>query len=141
MQRKTLIDSGPLVALFNKDDHYHQDALKFIEWYRGEFYSSIAVVTEVCYLLDFSVSVQLDFLKWVNRGAVALDHFLSSDLSKIIRLTEKYHDVPMDFADSTLVAIGERLNIKQIATIDHDFYIYRFKRKQAFINIFFEDQQ
>jgi len=137
MLNKALIDSGHLVALFDKDDIYHKQAKAFLKEFKGKLLSTTAVLTEVCHLLDFSVQAQIDFLTWVKNGAVQLEEITSFDLSRVIELTKKYADIPMDFADSTLVVIGERLNISQIASVDKDFYIYRFRRRQAFFNIFF----
>ena len=51
-------------------------------------------------------------------------------------LLDKYHDVPADFADVSLVALAERLNISQIASVDNDFAIYRLSGKWAFENVF-----
>jgi predicted nucleic acid-binding protein len=136
MQNIVLIDTGVLVALFDKSDNYHQAALKFVKNFKGQFISTTAVLTETCYLLDFSVETQLNFLTWVRNGAIKLEPILIEDLERIISLTRKYADLPMDFTDATLVAIGERLNIQKIASIDSDFTIYRFKQKQIFINVF-----
>ncbi|OGC02500.1 pilus assembly protein [candidate division KSB1 bacterium RBG_16_48_16] len=136
MPNVTLIDSGPLVALFDKDDDYHEQAKAFLKEFKGKLLTTTAVLTEVCYLLDFSIRAQIDFLTWVKNGAVQLEELTSLDLERIIELTQKYADLPMDFADSTLVAIGERLNVSQIASVDKDFYIYRFRQKKAFTNIF-----
>src|SRR3990172_12080975 len=136
MPNVTLIDSGPLVALFDKDDDYHEQAKAFLKEFKGKLLTTTAVLTEVCYLLDFSIRAQIDFLTWVKNGAVQLEELTSLDLERIIELTQKYADLPMDFADSTLVAIGERLNVSQIASVDKDFCIYRFRQKKAFTNIF-----
>ncbi len=38
----------------------------------------------------------------------------------------------MDFADSCLVYLAEKLNIQEIATIDRDFTIYRINKKKKF---------
>jgi hypothetical protein len=41
----------------------------------------------------------------------------------------KYADLPMDFADATLVHVANREGIRQIFTLDHrDFAVYRLKR-------------
>lgn len=136
MPNSTLIDSGPLVALFDKDDNYHEQAKAFLRKFKGKLISTTAVLTEVCYLLDFSLRAQIDFLTWVKNGAIQLQELTSLDLERIIELTQKYAELPMDFADSTLVAIGERLNVSQIASVDKDFYIYRFHQKKAFTNVF-----
>lgn len=136
MPNEALIDSGPLVALFDKDDNYHEPAKAFLKEFNGKLLSTTAVLTEVCYLLDFSIQAQIDFLTWVKNGGIQLEELTITDLSRVIELTQKYADLPMDFADSTLVAIGERLNISQIASVDEDFHIYRFRQKKAFTNIF-----
>ncbi len=137
MRNDALIDSGPLLALFDRDDEYHETARAFLRNFRAKLISTTAVLTEVCYLLDFSIQAQIDFLTWVKNGAVQIENLTKMDLNRIIELTELYADLPMDFADSTLVAIGERLDISKVASVDRDFYIYRLHRKKAFTNIFF----
>jgi len=47
-------------------------------------------------------------------------------------LMEKYHDVPMDLSDATLVAFAQSVGVKRIFTLDKNFHIYRFKGRQAF---------
>ena len=48
----------------------------------------------------------------------------------------KYSDVPMDFADASLIIISELENIKEILSIDSDFYVYRNIRNGYVRNIF-----
>jgi predicted nucleic acid-binding protein len=98
--------------------------------------STVAVLTEVSHLLDFSVPAQIDFVRWIATGAVELVHLSREDLARIVELTQQYSDLPMDFADASLVVIGERLSIEHIATIDADSYVYRMKGRRFFHNIF-----
>jgi len=128
----TLVDSGPLIALFDKGDKYHQDILKFFKAYRGEFVTTWAVVTEVTHMLDFNLKVQLDFLKWLELGAVEIYEIRQSDLTEIIPMMTKYTNVPMDLADSTLMFVAQKESIKEIVSIDSDFDIYR-TLKQGFL--------
>ncbi|MBI2505318.1 MAG: PIN domain-containing protein [Candidatus Latescibacteria bacterium] len=137
MRGRTLVDSGPLVALFDKGDQHHRQALDFLSSFTGELLATTPVLTEVCYLLDFNVAAQVDFIRWVSEGALTLVELDRKDLLRIAELAQKYADLPMDFADASLVAIGERLEIRQIATIDTDFHLYRMQGKTAFRNIFF----
>ncbi|WP_237746656.1 hypothetical protein [Planktothrix agardhii] len=66
-----------------------------------------------------------------------LSHCFGEDFSRITELNEQYADLPGDFADLSLVAISERLNIPAIATLDSDFFgVYRRYRKQAFERVF-----
>ncbi|EKO16628.1 toxin-antitoxin system, toxin component, PIN domain protein [Leptospira kirschneri str. H2] len=46
-----LIDSGPIVALFNSKDKFHRSIYNFIKSYKGSLFSTWAVVTEVIYFL------------------------------------------------------------------------------------------
>ncbi|MCA9358555.1 pilus assembly protein, partial [Candidatus Kaiserbacteria bacterium] len=57
-------------------------------------------------------------------------------LNRIIELSEKFMDVPMDLADATLIVASEARRIEEIATIDPGFYIYRDVRNQYLNNIF-----
>jgi uncharacterized protein len=47
-------------------------------------------------------------------------------------LMEKYSDLPMDFADASLVTIAEVLNLDRIFTLDSDFKIYRVNQTIPF---------
>ena len=125
MKNIILIDSGPLIALFDRSDKYHIKTKKFLKHYNGKLLTSWAVITEVSHMLDFNLNVQIDFLKWIERGGVILYSIEQSDLEDIITQMQNYTNVPMDLADATLMYIAHKENIKQIASIDSDFDIYR----------------
>ncbi len=134
--RNTLIDAGPLIALFNKSDKYHFVAMRFLEDYQGTLWSTWPVLTEVSHMLDFSTRVQFAFLEWVQRGGVRLFDLTEDHMDRIFQLTRKFEDVPMDLADASLIVASEVKNIKEIASIDSDFYIYRDIRNRYLTNIF-----
>ena len=131
--RKCLIDAGPLIALFDKSDDYHKSILKFMRKYQGRLVTSWAVITEVLHMLDFNVNVQMDFLKWIERDAIEIPVINKNHISRIIKLTEKYSDVPMDFADATLIVLSEIEKIGEIITIESDFHVYRNIRKEMLV--------
>jgi uncharacterized protein len=64
------------------------------------------------------------------------EHLTDQDYHRINELNLNYQDLPADFADLSLVAISERLNIPAIATLDKDFDIYRRYRHQPFVRVF-----
>jgi len=136
MLNTVLIDSGPLIALFDKDDRYHIKVLNFIKNKKLKFVTTLAVLTEVSHMLDFSVIVQVSFFEWVMNDGVILFEINQRDISKIVELTKKYSDRPMDFADATLVIAAEKTGIKKIISIDSDFDIYRLPGKVKIENIF-----
>lgn len=53
-----------------------------------------------------------------------------------IEFSEKYSDIPMDFADASWIIIAQLESIKEIISIDADFYIYRKIRNEYIKNIF-----
>ena len=109
---KILIDSGPLIALFDSSDKYHQKTIEFIKSNQALLITTIASITETLHLLDFNRNAQLDFIEWVSRGGVEIVNVLNSDFQRIKELTEKYRDLPMDFADSCLVLLAEKNGLK-----------------------------
>lgn len=135
--KKVLIDSGPLIALFDASDKYHHEAVDFIKTNKYPLITTLASITETLHLLDFNRNAQIDFLEWISRGGVEIHRIENVDFHRIKELTEKYRDLPMDFADSCLVYLAEQLDINTIATIDRDFTIYRIKGKEKFEIILF----
>ncbi|MDR1971033.1 MAG: PIN domain-containing protein [Treponema sp.] len=136
MQNTFLIDSGPLIALFDRSDKYHKRVYDYIRSLSCHLVSTLAVLTEVSHMLDFSVEAQIDFLSWVMSGGLRLEPVERDDLGRIIELTRKYHDLPIDFADATLVLAAEKTGIRAVISIDSDFDIYRLTGKVRINNIF-----
>lgn len=132
-----VVDSGPLIALFDGSDQYNEQAVKFIKNTRGTLYTNLAAITETVYVLDFSTQAQCDFLAWAGQ-ALVIDQETPRDFPRIIEIVRKYADLPADFADASLVALCERLNTQTVASVDGDFTIYRNAAKQAFHNVFFD---
>ncbi len=133
--KKTLIDAGPLIALFDRDDDHHSKTIKLIQDYTGILITTWPVITETLHMLDFNVNVQVDFLRWIEKGGLEVHALSEQDISRIIHLTKKYANVPMDLADATLIVLSEKLNIEEIISIDSDFYVYRNIRNKYLRNI------
>jgi len=95
------------------------------------------VLTEATVLLRFSVQAQCDLLLWAHRH-LEIDQATSVDLPRIASLLGKYGDLPADFADASLIALAERLNLSRVASVDSDFVVYRTLGRRPLVNIFFE---
>ena len=130
--KKVLIDSGPLIALFDASDKYHQQAIDFIKTNKYPLVTTLASITETLHLLDFNRNAQIDFMGWIHRRAVEIHFIGNEDFHRLKELTSKYRDLPMDFADACLVFLAEKLSINAIATIDRDFTVYRIKGRKKF---------
>lgn len=127
---KSIIDAGPIIALFDKSDKYNKIVIEFLKNFNGRLYSTWPVITEVSHFLKFNINVQIDFLTWIYIKAINVVDIENNDLQRIIELNKKYHEIPMDLADSSLIMISEKLNINNIITLDSDYYIYRIKDKK-----------
>jgi predicted nucleic acid-binding protein len=133
---RVLMDTGPWVALVDRSEDRHEECVEWLKGFKGEIFSSEAVLTEVLCLLNFSPSAQSVALDFVLTGAIVLVPSSLESLTMAKTLMEKYKDFPMDFADATLVCIAHDLSIEHIMTFDRkDFDIYRLYKTQCFIII------
>ena len=136
MLNSILIDAGPLIALFDSSEKHHRGVREFLKKNPYRFVSTIAVFTEVSHMLDFSVDAQKDFYEWVMYRGVIISDINQNDMLRLIELTGKYSDIPMDFADATLVITAEKTGIREIISLDRDFDIYRLPGKEQIRNIY-----
>lgn len=123
---KILIDNGVFVALFDKRDIYHQQAVKFIKNNKSPLITSLACITEALYLLTHPIP-QTALLQWLHLARIEIATLSYHDMPAIANLMQQYANVPMDFADGCLVHLAITHNLTQIATIDSDFHIYRIQ--------------
>ncbi|WP_176722267.1 type II toxin-antitoxin system VapC family toxin [Candidatus Thiosymbion oneisti] len=133
--KSIVVDSGPLIALFDGSDRYHAQAVAFVRDLRRRLVTNLPVITEVVYMLDFAPQAQQDFLFW-GEQSLTIDVDTTEDFPRIRALIEKYRDLPADFTDASLIALCERLKIRSVASVDKDFTIYRTRDRKAFQNLF-----
>lgn len=130
---KTIIDTGPWIALIDKSETMHASCVEWFRTYKGTLYLTEAVFTEVLYLLNFSFKAQaaaFDFILQSINTLVPAD-FESLEKTKI--LMKKYYDLPMDYADATIVCLASATGISNIFTLDQkDFSIYRMDGNKTF---------
>ena len=134
---RVLVDSGPLIALFNGHDHWHPTVLEWLRTHpRVGLVSTWPVLTEVCALLArrLSNAVALDFLRWVHRGAIEVDNAGPATMEQVLLISERFADLPFDLADASVAEAAARLNIDSVLTIDADFDVYRDAAGKPLIN-------
>ena len=120
--RSIIVDTGPLVALFNARDEHHAAAKAVLESSPALLLTTWPVVTEACHFLNQAGKRAL--LTFIRRGALRLESLSVDDLRKLDELLARYDR--MDFADATLVLIAEKTGITEIFTIDRrDFEAYQ----------------
>lgn len=129
----TIADTGPLVALIDKSDKDHQRCVEWLKKFQGQLVSTEAILTEALYLLNLSISAQMSCLDFFVREIIELRAMPQNELAAIRNLMSLYRNVPMDFADATLVNLANQLNCYSVFSLDvKDFSIYRGHRNRAF---------
>ena len=133
-----LVDSGPLIALFNRGDRWHAPVL---DWLRANpaarLLTTWPVATEVCALLARRLGndCALDFLRWAQRGGVAITAAADGSLTEILRLSERFASLPFDLADASIAEAAARLKLRHLLSIDADFDVYRDRAGRPLVNL------
>ncbi len=127
------MDTGPFVALIDRSERNHEQCVAFFRDFRGKLITTESVLTEAVYLLGPSYSRQKPAIDFVLAGGVELVSMTPPLLKRCNHLMSKYSDVPMDFADATLVAVAETLGTRDVLTLDRrGFSAYRYSSKGSF---------
>ena len=129
-----ILDTGPWVALIDRSESRHLDCVRWLKGFRECLYSTEAVLTEVMYLLNFSTNAQLAALDFIVQSIVEIVPTDIESTQKAKKLIAKYSDLPMDYADATLVCLASETGIRNIVTFDQkDFSVYRLQKTKPFI--------
>jgi predicted nucleic acid-binding protein len=128
-----LLDTGAYVALLDRSEKNHTRCVEFFSSFQGRVFTTEPVLTEALYLLGPSIRAQRACLEFILKGGAALVPQSTASLERAALLMTKYHDVPMDFADATLVVLAEETGINEIFTLDiRGFHAYRIHGRKAF---------
>jgi len=88
-----------------------------------------ATLSEAFYLLGPGGRRNLSAL--LRRDALRVGFDLAAELMSVLRLIDKYGDVPMSLADACLVRLTETSSDPLLLTTDADFRIYRRHGRQV----------
>jgi|SRR5579863_10099607 uncharacterized protein len=128
MATSALVDAGFLVALLSRRDGNHRWAAAQAPRLPPPWMTCEAVLSEASHLLGRDGTRSLALL--LRRGALVCGYRFADDLDAVLKLLEKFADVPMSFADACLVRMTETLNDPMLLTTDADFRIYRRHGRQ-----------
>jgi predicted nucleic acid-binding protein len=124
-----LVDTGPLVALFDPRDGQHRLCQAALRGLNAPLYTTVPVLVEAFHMLtpDSPGSNRLrDFLRKRGLWVWCLDE---PSVGRALDLMDQYADHPMDLADASLIVAAEALDVRRIFTLDRgDFSTYRVSR-------------
>jgi uncharacterized protein len=116
-------DTGPLVALSNeRDEHYLTANNLFRDLHMaGEtLVLPATVLAETCYWLNAhgGAEVEAAFLDAVADGTLQLVDLTTEDVERMAELVRQFSSFPLGGTDASVVAVAERLGVREIATFD-----------------------
>jgi uncharacterized protein len=123
MAANVLVDAGFIVALLSSRDAHHRWAEAQAPQFAPPWSTCEAALSEAFHLLGSRGAPALSAL--LRRHSVRVAFDLAKDVEPVLRLIQKYSDVPMSLADACLVRMTETLADPVVLTTDADFRIYR----------------
>lgn len=129
MAGSVLVDAGFLVALLSRRDGHHEWAVVVARRFPPPWRTCEAALSEAFHLLAGPGTRALSDL--LRRSAVEIPFDLAVDLEPVLKLLEKYADVPASLADASLIRMSETLADPIVLTTDADFRVYRRLARQV----------
>ncbi len=132
--KRCLLDTGALVAFFDHGDATHAAVVQWMAGFTGEFLTTGAVITEAFHLVADDTRAVQALAEFLQQPGIRIpDCFEPGALERASELMRKYRDVPMDFADATLVWLAEESGTESILTLDErGFRTFRHNRNRTF---------
>ena len=123
-----LVDTGPLVALFDPADGDHDRCVKQLMVIEEPLCTTIPVLTEAFHLLNPGSIGSQRLMDFIAGGGLGVRYLDAAGLNRAFALMVRYADHPMDLADASLVVLAEALKFRKVFTLDrNDFTTYRIQ--------------
>jgi predicted nucleic acid-binding protein len=118
--RTLLLDTGVLYAIADDGDADHQRCAEYVGAFRGRLLVPAPVVVETAWLIERRLGAEHEavFIDLFAVGTLEVVDVEPADYTRIGELLRKYADFPLGTVDSSVVALAERLGLREIATID-----------------------
>src|SRR5437868_1510951 len=98
-----IVDTGPIVAFFDRTERYHTWAVEQIEQLQAPLLVCEPVLVEAMYLLQGYSRAQDTLLEFIQDGELSIAFHVDEHIGLLRNMMRKYHDVPMSLADACLV--------------------------------------
>jgi predicted nucleic acid-binding protein len=118
---KTIVDTGPLVAMMNRSDRYHDWSVGALEHLQSPLWTCEPVLTEAAHLTGQGRAL----LDMVSSGFLRIGLEIEDQADGIESLLARYGK-RMDLADACVVRMSELTRQCRVFTLDRrDFSVYR----------------
>lgn len=133
--RNILVDTGAIVGLLRPSDAHHARAKAFFASLRftDKLLTTWPVLTESSFIMRRQEEA---FWSWLLEGQLEVAQFGLDDVPAMRSWRADYDDREVDFADASLVWLGNSRRTNLIATTDFgDFEAYRLPNGKRFKNL------
>ena len=128
---RVLVDTGVLVAMFDRLDKHHAAACAWMAGNHAALLTGPAVLCETAFFLPPRLRSELAGL--AARGVLQVHAPDAAGHARMATLFDKYRDCDPDWADLELVWLAESTGVQHIATLDvADFSVYRIHGRKRF---------
>ena len=123
MAGNVLVDAGFVVALLSNRDTHHGWAAAQAPQFAPPWSTCEAALSEAFHLVGLRGAPSLSAL--LRRGSLRVTFELAKHIEPVLKLMQKYSNVPMSLADACLVRMTETFTNPVVLTTDADFRVYR----------------
>lgn len=133
-----LVDTGPVLALLNANDDWHSRCLALADSPQWDPVIPSTVLVE----LDYMIRRYLPSAAWTSFVSDVLERnyrieiVTESDIDRALNLCKEYEYMKLQFVDASIVAVAERLLVREIATVDRRDFRRLVPRHCDALNLF-----
>lgn len=131
-----LVDTGVIFGAADLDDPRRRACADLLEsLVSTQLGATVPVIVESAWLIESRLgpAAEARFLRSLNAGEIGRLELTEADWDRVVELIEGYADLELGLVDASVVAVAERLEVTQIATLDRrHFSVVRPDRVPAF---------
>lgn len=127
---RTLVDTGPIVALLIARDRHHLWARRVWGRFEPPLFTCEAVLSEAQFLVCRFGGNPSGVLEFVSRGVLRIEFEVQEKVNRLLQLQQTYRTLPMSLADACLVCMAEIEKRCRVMTTDSHFCVYRRNGRQ-----------
>lgn len=131
--RDVLLDAGPIVALLDRRDQWHAASPGAWQQLAYRCITTEAVLAEACHLMLRGRYAAAAPVELVLDAGIPILPLNREDHQRAARLMRDYADLPMDYADASIVSLADALDITRVFSTDRrGFGVYRLAGGKRF---------
>jgi len=117
-------DTGPIYALIDASDAWHERVNSWWSRSTAKVVLPVTILAEVTHLLQTRIGPHAEtaFVRAVTDGEFTIEPLDDEDLPRIADVMHAYRDLPLGFVDASIVAIAERLEVREVLTTDRKHF-------------------